>query len=545
MNVVLYARVSTTRQAEINLSIPDQLKQMRARCAQNGDEIVCEYVEPGATGTDDSRPVFRGMIEDAEMRPAPFNAIIVHSFSRFFRDEVEFALYERSLKKSAVRVISITQQTSDDPAGNFSRRVFNLFDDYSSKENSKHTRRGMKENALQGFFNGSKPPFGYQAVAVAGVGNRGRTKKKLAIDEAEAVVVRKLFDLYEHGLVGAPMGYKNIAEHLNAEKILMRGAPWRIQKIHDILRSPTYFGEFLFNMRDSQTGELRAEAEWIKTSIDPIISREQFDRVAAIRVARSPQTTNPKVVASPSLFTGILKCGSCGAAMTRATGKSGKYQYYKCATKMSIGCDACEARNLAMEKFDAEILKNLAQHVFTEQRVRLIMAGLRKDLKLMKSEGEKSIAGVKKALSAIDTKLKNLYLGIENGLPANDPVLQARLADLQGQRKNALAEIAGGNTRPVLPMKQINDDQIALFTEVVKAKFIRNDSAFTKRYVQLLVNEIKVKDGVAHVVGCSATLANAIASVKKGALEGVPRSITNWRARHDSNVRLLPSEGRN
>ena len=543
MNVVLYARVSTTRQADINLSIPDQLKQMRAHCAQIGDTIVTEYVEPGATGTDDARPAFRGMIEDAEMRPSPFSAIIVHSFSRFFREEIEFALYERSLKKCGVRIISITQQTSDDPAGNFSRRMFNLFDDYSSKENSKHTKRGMKENAIQGFFNGSKPPFGYQVVSAPGIGNRGRTKKKLAIDEAEAIVIRQLFDLYEHGLNGAPMGYKVIAEHLNARKILMRGAPWRIQKIHDILRSTTYFGEFLFNIRDSQTGEVRPASDWIKTAVDPIISKAQFDKVAATRKTRSPQTATPKVVASPSLLAGILKCGCCGAAMTRATGKSGKYLYYKCATRMSIGCGACEARNLAMERFDAEILENLANHVFTEQRVRSIIAGLRTDLKSMKSAEEKSVAGVKKALAAIDTKLKNLYLGIENGLPANDPVLQARLADLQSQRKNALAEIAGSKTRPVLPMKRINNDQIALFTQVVKAKFVRNDSAFTKRYIQLLVNQISVKDGVAHIEGCSATLAHAIAGMKKGTLEGVPRSITNWCARHDSNVRLLPSEG--
>jgi site-specific DNA recombinase len=223
VNVALYVRVSTTRQAEINLSIPDQLKQMRARCAQNGDVVVAEYVEPGATGTDDGRPVFREMIQDTEMVPPPFDAILVHSLSRFYREEVEFALYERSLKKRGVRIISITQETADDPVGNFSRRMINLFDDFSSKENSKHTRRGMKENAIQGFFNGSRAPFGYQAVIVPGVGNRGRAKKKLAVDEAEAIIVRKIFDVYEHGVAGKTMGLKQLATKLNADNILMRG----------------------------------------------------------------------------------------------------------------------------------------------------------------------------------------------------------------------------------------------------------------------------------------------------------------------------------
>ena len=171
--------------------------------------------------------------------------------------------------------------------------------------------------------------------------------------------------------------------------------------------------------------------------------------------------------------------------------------------------------------------------------MRDIIAGLRKDLKSMKSAEGKSLEGVGKALAAIDTKLKNLYLGIENGRPVNDPVRQARLADLRGQRVNALAEIATTKTRPELPMKQINNEQIALFTETVKAKLVRNDSAFTKRYLQLLMSEIRVKGGVALIEGSNSTLAHAIAGIKMGTLEGVPRSITNWRARRESNP--LPS----
>lgn len=54
-----------------------------------------EYIEPGATATDDRRIVFQKMIAEACMQPAPFETIIVHSLSRFFRDAPEFGLYER------------------------------------------------------------------------------------------------------------------------------------------------------------------------------------------------------------------------------------------------------------------------------------------------------------------------------------------------------------------------------------------------------------------------------------------------------------------
>jgi DNA invertase Pin-like site-specific DNA recombinase len=59
MAVALYARVSTSKQAEKDLSIPDQLRQMREWCKQQGYLIATEYVEPGASATDDRRPIFQ------------------------------------------------------------------------------------------------------------------------------------------------------------------------------------------------------------------------------------------------------------------------------------------------------------------------------------------------------------------------------------------------------------------------------------------------------------------------------------------------------
>ncbi len=92
MIVALYARVSTTKQAEKDLSIPDQLSQMQVWCRAQGHRVASEYVEAGASATDDRRPVFQRMITEACTTPSPFEAIVVHSLSRFFRDSLEFGL---------------------------------------------------------------------------------------------------------------------------------------------------------------------------------------------------------------------------------------------------------------------------------------------------------------------------------------------------------------------------------------------------------------------------------------------------------------------
>jgi site-specific DNA recombinase len=98
------------------------------------------------------------MIDAATTKPPAFDVILVHSFSRFFRDQFQLEFYVRRLAKSGVRLVSITQELGDDPMSNMIRQIMALFDEYQSKENAKHTLRAMKENARQGFWNGALPP---------------------------------------------------------------------------------------------------------------------------------------------------------------------------------------------------------------------------------------------------------------------------------------------------------------------------------------------------------------------------------------------------
>src|SRR5260370_23101432 len=92
--------VSTGRQADNDLSIPDQRRQAKAYCASRGWDIAADYVEPGASATDDRRPEFQRMIEAATTKPPAFGVVLVHSFSRFFRDQFQLEFYVRRLAKN-------------------------------------------------------------------------------------------------------------------------------------------------------------------------------------------------------------------------------------------------------------------------------------------------------------------------------------------------------------------------------------------------------------------------------------------------------------
>ena len=57
VRAALYLRVSTGRQADSDLSIPDRRRQAKAYCTSRGWEIVADFVEPGVSATDDKQPI--------------------------------------------------------------------------------------------------------------------------------------------------------------------------------------------------------------------------------------------------------------------------------------------------------------------------------------------------------------------------------------------------------------------------------------------------------------------------------------------------------
>ena len=534
MAVALYARVSTTKQAEKDLSIPDQLRQMRDWCKAQGLSVAVEYIEPGASATDDRRPVFQQMIAEATLSPSPYEGIIVHSRSRFFRDLYQFLSYERALKRAGVKFVSITQQTSDDPAGEMASTLFSMFDEYQSKENGKHTLRAMKENARQGYFNGNKPPFGYKAVEAEAKGRRGK-KKRLEVDPAEAATVRQVFGLYLNGHKGTPLGEKSITAHLNERGITLRGQRWTKNKVHTLLSNTAYQGEYVFNRIHNKSGEVKPELEWIKVAVEPIIDADTFGRVRARAAAHAPAKVPPRLVNSPTLLTGLLKCGSCGAGMTLATGKGGKYRYYKCQSRIAKGNGICKSQNVAMQKLDELVLKTLSDKVFTPRRLQTMIAGAQKQLRGTRSEHDAKLKGLTKELNELKSRSDRLFEAVESGFLPLDTALQQRSHKLQARRQELLLEVAGLKRQNETPLKLLKADQVEAFGKALKSKLAAN-GPFAKQYLRLLVSRIRVSRDQVEMRGSYEALAGAIEQSKRGTLATVPSFAPRWLPDQGSNL---------
>lgn len=540
----LYLRVSTGRQAEHDLSIPDQKAQAETWCASHKIEIAAEYVEPGATATDDRRPVFQQMIERACDGEHAFDMIVVHSYSRFFRDSFGQEFYLRKLAKHGVKLVSITQPLGDeqDPVQTMMRKVIALFDEYQSKENGKHVLRSMKENARQGFWNGTTCPLGYKLVEVERRGNK--VKKTLAVDDVDAETVKLMFRLYLNGDENSgAMGVKEVVKWLNAKGYRTpRGKPFGVGTLHKILTNTVYIGQWKFNLRSSRTGERKPEEEVITIGVPAIIERHVFDDVHRLLRARSPRVVAPRVTTGPILLTGIAICATCQGGMTLRTGTSKNgavHRYYTCSMCARSGKTACKGRSIRMDKLDRLVTDHLVDRLFKPERLTEILSSLAGRRAEKEERVSVRITSLQREVTDADEKLKRLYKLVEEGLTDLDDVLKERLNSLKAERDRARAALerakahAGGAIT-------IDPSLLEGFGRAMRENLTSGSVPFRKAYIQAIIDAVEVDDAVIRIKGSKDVLEQAVLASRSGETQCSQMS-TRWRARRDSNSRPLDS----
>lgn len=488
-----YLRVSTVRQADGQLSLPDQRRQIEDHCRRQGYDLVAVF-EDAATGTDADRPGLQDLLARALDRSHPFDVVAVHSFSRLGREGIETEMMIRRLEKKRVKVVSVTQDLPDDEAGRFLRVLLAQFDAYQSAENGKHTLRAMKENTRQGYWNGSHPPFGYTVVDAGVLG--ARAKKKPRIDEARAPLVAQMYGMILHGTDGhGPMGLKAIAAWLNDHgHTTGSGGPFTHKAVHDILTDPVYTGVLTFNRRYARTKALKPEQEHVTTAVPAIVVADLFDRVQATLASRAPRRTPPRTVGSATLLAGLGRCGHCRDGLVLATGKSGKYRYYCCARRHRQGLEACPGCRVPADALDGAVVEAVLARVLAPDRLEALRAALAERLAAEAEAGDtrRALAVQRdKARQALD----NLYAAIESGaLDPADAGLAERLRAAGHRRDEAEHHLAALDARRTLslPATPAVRERLAAF---LRSALETGDPAFRRAFVRLHVAAVTVIDG--------------------------------------------------
>lgn len=242
--------------------------------------MVVEYVEIETPTTDARGPVFRQMTDDACTSPPPYDAIILN-FRSIFRDVSDLGRYENYLDKYGVRLLL----ANCDPGNikELARNILAIFDGYRRSEHAKVTLQGLKDNACCGYFNGSKPPFGFSSIEIeATVQKTATRKKRLVIKPEEAAVVRQIFELFTNEGQVQPLDTTQIAAQLNKLGITRRGTRWSKKTVADLLRNSAYAGRYYFNTRSAKTRALKDREEWIPVEVPAIVDQSVFAKASQL-----------------------------------------------------------------------------------------------------------------------------------------------------------------------------------------------------------------------------------------------------------------------
>lgn len=531
----IYARVSTTRQAEADLSLPDQAKQLQAYCKRKGWAVVDTFTEPGASALDDDRPAFQEMIDKATGPEQPYDFIVVHSLSRFSRDTMHSEFYVRKLRRAGVQLVSITQELGEDAQGDLIRKIFNAFDEHQSRENAKHTHRAMLENARQGYWNGAVAPFGYATVVKERRGNKD--KKVLVVREDEARIVRQIVDMYL-GVDGPPKGLKAIVNHLNERGITRRGRRFGVGSLQDLLTTSTYSGRHYFNQTDSRTKKKRPRADWIEVAVPAIIEPATFDRMQAVFRARAPRVTPPRVTNGPTMLAGVARCATCGAAMIQNTGKGGTYRYYCCSRSMKQGKTACSGMRIRMDRLDDMVLDHLSERLFEPERLEELLRGYLDQAQDGQARAKEKLRQAREARSDVEAKISRLLALVETGaMEPNDPALKDRLVGLRLQKSELEQDIARLQDTPASGALNLSADKLGNLSMEMRKRLAEGPPELRQAYMKLLLEGVTVSNHEVRLEGSPAILEKLAQNGASKSCAEVLSFAQGWRPREDSNLR--------
>jgi site-specific DNA recombinase len=443
MRVVLYARVSSEKQAEKDLSIPAQLKELSSYAAKNGHVIVRQFVDAAETGKTTDRPGFREMISLSKAKEPLFEGILVWKMSRFARNREDSIIYKSLLRKKGIQVISINEPIEDSPSGKLLEGIIEVIDEYYSDNLAQDVLRGMREAAAKGFFVGGKPPYGYHIVKVT---DRSATRSRLALHEAESSVVSRMFHKSLRG-----RGIKEITKGLNQDGILNRaGKTWSCNRVYEILTNEVYTGTFIWD-RSSRKGGVAAFIR-VQHAWPAIVDSDTFSKVQAAMSLRSPRVTRPRSVTSNYLLGGLMRCKQCGTSMTGQMAKSGKFFYYRCSNALRKGPAVCTTRWLPKKKIEGFIIDRIRDSLLTENNLAELVNMVNDEIKDAKHEEKKTVKALELQCSDFDSRLNKLYDAVETGkIPLDNlaPRIDALIAQKAELQKNLSTLRDGADESPI------------------------------------------------------------------------------------------------
>lgn len=286
MKAAVYCRVSTMEQATDGYSIGEQKERLKHYANAQGYEVVGVYSDEGFSGKDLLRPDMQKLLSD--VKRGKIDIVLAYKLDRLSRHVKDVLELVELFDKHNVVLYSL--QENFDLASPFGRAALKMMATFGELERETIVERmemGKIARANEGRYTvpGTRCPFGYR---------HDKKNDRLVIDEREAEIIRKIFELY----VNENMTFRKLYDYC---KTAYPDVKYFNNQMccKPIIERPMYAGYFRY-----RGGEL------IKgTNFEPIISYDLFLQAQAkVEQNRTVRTSDN----SPYLLTGLVVCGKCG-----------------------------------------------------------------------------------------------------------------------------------------------------------------------------------------------------------------------------------------
>jgi DNA invertase Pin-like site-specific DNA recombinase len=306
-------RVSTLKQVDKDKDdIPMQKQACHEFIAARHDlEFYKEISEKGVSGFKVSakdRDAIQGIQREAMEKK--FDVLLVFMFDRLGRKDDETPFIVEWFVQQGIEVWSVKEgeQRFDHHVDKLTNYIRYWQASGESIKTSMRTKTRLSQIVQEGHFRGGTTPYGYRLEKQGRFNKKNHELYELLIDEDEAAVVRKLFDMYvTHGY-----GSQRLATYLTEQGIQNRkGNNFTNCTINHMLKNNSYIG--VLKSGDTVT-DIFPELQ----IIDPD-TFEMAQKLLEQRSTKNEERTAPLNTRGSSLLSGNVFCGHCGARLTVTT----------------------------------------------------------------------------------------------------------------------------------------------------------------------------------------------------------------------------------
>ena len=305
-----------------------------------------KYNDGGFTGANTERPALKRLLDD--IREGRINCVVVYKVDRLSRSLLDFTKLLEFFDQHNVTFVSVTQHfNTQSSMGRLTLNILLSFAQFEREMISERTKDKMGAARRKGKWVGGQPLLGYDL---------DRENRKIVINEQEAKLVRKIFDIYlkENSILKTTIILNE--EGFTTKKYVAKsgrttgGKAFVKNNIQMMLNNPIY------------TGRVFYEKKMYPAEHEAIISVELFDkvqeRISYNRVNRKIR----KNAQCAGLLSQIIRCQACNSPMFHSYSvkdKVKKYRYYVCVNAQKKGYAVCPTRSVNAQEMENTVYKLL------------------------------------------------------------------------------------------------------------------------------------------------------------------------------------------